>query len=219
MNFITWLEKYECVFWENIVSEVLDVYATDVKDVMLHPYMQSYEYNFDFEREFFTVMFLKRYEQMPNIGIPQITGYEIMFRGPSFFAVANKFGAKANKIYTQVLIATRKLIEITQNTNHPAHFLSWSPAEPKMAILYDKFYERFLKDKYVRIDTHTIVDRMVLEAHKDLMHPLQQQNLQNQLDLAYSQHQKNLEQAKKIQSSNAEKRRKGISVDSKPSKK
>ena len=166
MNFKDWM------IIEQLFNELGDVFTADLSNVRLTPTPLGYEYDFDVDGKRFTVYFVQQHlpgSEANNLPDVDLTGYEIIFQGPKALASTNEMGTKASKVYSQVLLATRALLDQAKTSRHPAQFLSWSPAEPKMGLIYDKFYKRFLADKFTLVKPGTVVDKGVLAAHMDSM--------------------------------------------------
>lgn len=86
--------------------------------------------------------------------------YSISFRGPAGYSSTGASGAEGSKIYSQLVLAIKKLVE-----NHEVNGFYFTPAEPGMRIVYTRFYNTFMKDDFVRVETDLYVRReLVKEA-------------------------------------------------------
>lgn len=201
MKFEDWL------FVTEVFNEISDVFSADISQVNLHRTGVGYTYDFYVDGIRYTAMFV--YDDLAGsevVNLPDVdlTGYEVMFMGPKGLSSSNQAGTSATAVYSQLLMAVRALIEQTQKTDHPAQFLRFSPAEPKMALLYNRFYQRYLSQSYKMVARNLYVDKSVLQAHMDSM-PTGAQNLlykgheQAQQDHAADLHNIKLNQKKDVQ--------------------
>lgn len=92
--------------------------------------------------------------------------FEIAFVGPNGYYTTNTAGNNAPAIYTQVLLAVKKLMA-TQVVNG----ISFAPAEPGMALVYQRFYDRFLKNDFVRINKSEAVRKTFIDKINQQLNP------------------------------------------------
>lgn len=84
--------------------------------------------------------------------------YNIDFAGPNGYRTTNTAGTSGSAIYTQVLLAIKKLMT-TQEVNG----ISFYPAEPGMALVYQRFFDRFLSNDFMRISKNEAVRKTTIE--------------------------------------------------------
>lgn len=101
--------------------------------------------------------------------------FSITFSGPSRFSTTNKAGSGASTIYTQLLLAVKKLTE-TEKVNG----LTFYPAEPGMGLVYQRFYKQYLKAEFLRVSPKEYV-------RKDYIQEILAGKSQGKKNLAYSQ--------------------------------
>jgi hypothetical protein len=86
-------------------------------------------------------------QHIPNV-------YSIAFRGPEGYSSTGASGSEGSKIYSQLVLAAKKLVE-----EHEVNGLYFTPAEPGMRIVYTRFYNTFMKDDFIRVETDLYVRR------------------------------------------------------------
>lgn len=101
-----------------------------------------------------------------NAGYPAFY-YEIYFTNPDgsmgSMALQNKYGTKATEVYNFVVIAVKKSIEKFESQNNPVNVLNYFGYDSITNIIYEKFYNQFLKDKYIRISSMTLLKKEIFE--------------------------------------------------------
>ncbi len=105
--------------------------------------------------------------------------FKIEFTGPNGFNTTGKAGSEATAIYTKVLLAIKKLMT-TQTVNG----LTFEPAEPGMALVYQRFYDRFLKNEFVRISRNEAVRKSFINQIDAKLHPSDRQAAKAKADEA-----------------------------------
>ena len=112
------------------------------------------QYNFTIGSDNFEVSFNKGSEYVSGFNIPDI--WDITFEGPSGYSTTNK-NKNATLIYKQLLLSVKKLLE-TEKVNG----VTFTPAEPAMALVYNQFYKQFLSNDFIRVQTFTLVKKEVV---------------------------------------------------------
>jgi hypothetical protein len=84
--------------------------------------------------------------------------FSVMFQGPEGYSTTGMAGTKATAIYGKLIGAVKKLID-TQDVEA----LTFTPAEPAMRIMYERFYQSFLKKEFVRVASDFYVRRDIVK--------------------------------------------------------
>lgn len=117
------------------------------------------KYNFTIDSDNFEVVFNKGSEYVSGFNIPDI--WDITFEGPRGYSTTNKH-KNATAIYKQLLLSVKKLLETEEVKG-----LSFSPAEPAMALVYNQFIKQFLSKDFIRVQTFTLVKKDVVREILD----------------------------------------------------
>lgn len=116
---------------------------------------KGYKYNFNIDGKNYIATFYRMDERqqrndgsfskiIPYIGtIPNV--FTIEFEGPDGYSLTRREGGGATKIYTQLLLGAKKLME-SENVNA----MYFSPADSAMALMYKKFYDQFLSKDFIQ---------------------------------------------------------------------
>lgn len=147
-------------FKEWLLSEMGDILARDTSNIVLTPISQGgYYYKFNHGDEWYTVMMTppnleKHHIEWPWPTFDRTNFYEIAFsRGPqNSYKLTGKAGTGANNVYTQVLLAIKKLFETTQVDG-----LYFSPADSAMSLVYRRFFQQYLSKDFMQIDSFNYV--------------------------------------------------------------
>lgn len=147
-------------FKEWLICEMGDIASRDTSTIQLKPNTDKtrYLYNFNHKGYTFEVEFnLTNAEFLRN----NIPFWQISFKGPNGYYLTGRAGFAATAIYTQVLLAIKKLFETTQ-----VNGLHFSPGEPVMRLMYDKFFKTYLSNDFMQIDINYYLRKTTL---KELM--------------------------------------------------
>lgn len=117
--------------------------------------------------------------------------FKIEFDGPNGYNTTGKAGSEATTIYTQVLLAVKKLMT-TQTVNG----ITFEPAEPGMALVYQRFYDRFLKNDFTRISPTEAVRTSYIEQINQKLNPYERLMAKRNTDAAEQDTNKYLNQVK-----------------------
>lgn len=90
-------------------------------------------------------------QQIPHV-------YTIAFRGPEGYSSTGASGTESSKIYSQLVLSIKKLVE-----DHEVNGFYFTPAEPGMRIVYTRFYNTFMKDDFVRVETDLYIRRSIVK--------------------------------------------------------
>lgn len=145
-------------FRDWLYNEIADIETRDASHVHLVPVEggQKLIYNFSANGENYTVSMTKftgtRY-QIDNL-------YSITFMGPKDYNLTGTAGTTANVIYSQVLLAIKKLLE-----SYPVNGLYFSPQQESMRIIYQRFFKQFLSKTFMQIDNSYYIKKDVLREY------------------------------------------------------
>jgi hypothetical protein len=160
MNFREFLE------YEEIFGEFTDPRAEDISQIEFEPVAPEFKktknpmfsYKFEFGGNKFWVMFEEKKLDSYMMKPFEIVGYAISFYGPQQTKSTGMAGASAGMIYKKLILAIRKWLE-----THRVDFLSFLGQEPKMDLVYDSFYTRFLQQDFIRTSANTYMKKSVLQ--------------------------------------------------------
>jgi hypothetical protein len=105
--------------------------------------------------------------------------YRIEFEGPNRYNTTGTAGTQATAIYSKMLLVIKKLMT-TQEVNG----ITFEPHEPGMALVYQRFYDRFLKNEFTRISTKQAVRTTYIEKVNANLHPDSIKNAQAKITSA-----------------------------------
>lgn len=153
---------------EEAASEAQQEYIDDCVDAARRQHggdddEEGLEYKFDMDGKDYTVAFVKIKEhEYEGQEIEDI--YSLTFEGPRGYSLTREEGGKATKIYTQLLLAAKKFLE-TQKVNG----LSFTPADPGMALVYKRFVSQFLPKDFIQVSSDTYLKKSIVrELTKDM---------------------------------------------------
>ncbi len=115
-----------------IVAEALSLSAEDVGIVELSD--DEVECRFDYKGQDFEVHMASATIQ----GVPDV--WVVTFEGPRGYGTTGKSGTASSAIYSRMLGCVKQLFDMKK-----VNGLSFSPAEPGMAVPYDLFYRTYLR--------------------------------------------------------------------------
>lgn len=116
---------------------------------------KGYKYNFNIEGKNYIATFYRVSEEdqrkdgsfskiIPYIGTIPGT-FNIEFEGPDGYSLTKREGGGATKVYTQLLLGAKKLLD-----SEKVNALYFSPADSAMALMYKKFYDQFLANDFIQ---------------------------------------------------------------------
>jgi hypothetical protein len=112
----------------------------------------GYETSFQHDGNNYSVNF-ERDKSQDYQGVEVPGFFSIVFTGPKGTSSTKMAGTAATAIYTQLMLAVKKLIEIEQ-----VNGLGFSPAEPGMGLVYQRFYRQYLQPGgFIRVDPYTYI--------------------------------------------------------------
>lgn len=152
--------------------EFEDVMAQSLDNVELKPASsinQTMRYDFTIDGENYDVVFSPT-KIFGNDGILAKNGVNILFHGPRLTLLTGK--NKAPTVYRQVFLAIRKYI---QQFNPDGLVFYGAVAEQDW--MYNRFYERYLKQKYIQINSEVYLSNDYIEKvrtiNQDLYNDIQ----------------------------------------------
>ena len=119
--------------------------------------------------------------------------YTVMFHGPRGYSTTGMAGGKATAIYAKLIAAIKKLVD-TQDVDG----LMFTPAEPAMRIMYERFYQSFLKKQFVRVEPNVYLRRDLV---KDLANDESKRTtMYNKAKYAYQNNKQQIQAAETLKS-------------------
>lgn len=163
-----------------IFFELLDDQNLD--DVRLTPTPgKAFYHHFKIDDNDYTVSFSPTSIETAHTGVITNNAYEIVFRGPKLFSTTNL--GRAPTIYAQVVKAIKKLIQTEKPEGFKFHGYDLS-----QNVMYNAFYNKYLKTLYTRIDLKQYLRNDILEQKPQLQQYLEPMiNLTNQEFNKYKQ--------------------------------
>lgn len=160
MNFREFLENQE------IFGEFTDPRAEDISHIefeLVPPEYKNtknplYWYKFEFGGIKYWVMVEERKSDSYLMKPFDLVGYAISFFGPQQTKSTGLAGTGAPIIYKKLMLAVRKWLE-----THRVDYLSFRGEEPKMDLVYDSFYNKFLQNDFIRTAPATYMKKSVLQ--------------------------------------------------------
>jgi hypothetical protein len=147
-------------------NEVIDVENLPTNQISFQRKDNRYTSSFEVDGDFFTVEFSKQGPK--SIFGEYINGhYDLVFEGPNNFSTTGK-GSKQYEIYTNVLLIIKKFFE-TKEVN----ILSFGAYEPAMALVYNRFFKKYLAQDFIQVDEETYVRKSVLKNVEKTKDPAQ----------------------------------------------
>lgn len=137
MNFRTWL-----------YNEISDIANRDTSGVHLRYLNGDYFTTFQINNQDFRVDFASTTDNVYG------KIYEISFKGPNEHSLTGTAGTTANVIYTQLLLSVKKLMETV-----PVMGFSFIPAASAMRMVYQRFFEQFLKKDFMQVGHDTYIKK------------------------------------------------------------
>lgn len=95
--------------------------------------------------------------------------YEIYFSNRSPYpssngmVLQNLYGAKATKFYNFLIIAIKKSIEDFERDGKPVNIIKYFGISPETDAIYERFFNDYLKEKYVRINDKYLMKKEIFE--------------------------------------------------------
>jgi len=142
------------------IDEIYDIMSTDVSGVQLQQVNGNYTYYFEYEDNDYYIDLRKK---SASIGGQRVPVWLVLLEGPSGMSLTGMAGMGANIIYKHLLMACKKLLEIEDVKG-----FTFTPAQPRMAPMYELFYKKFLLPEppegagYVRVTYSTYLRRDVI---------------------------------------------------------
>jgi hypothetical protein len=150
---------------EEDIDSAIDEYVSDCVDEARREWERENtssseaEVNFEVDGEEFTVSFEKGTKYLGSFTLDNV--WDITFKGPQGYSTTGK-NKNATLIYRNLLLSVKKLLE-TEEVNG----ISFSAAEPAMALVYNQFYKQFLSKDFIRVETFTFVKRSIAKEVMD----------------------------------------------------
>lgn len=144
------------------IDEIYDIMSTDVSGVELQQVGINYAYDFEYEDEVYRIDF-RRKSALVAGGTQRVPVWLVLLEGPSGMSLTGEAGMGANIIYKHLLMACKKLLEIEDVKG-----FTFTPAQPRMAPMYELFYKKFLLPEppqgagFVRVTYSTYLRRDVI---------------------------------------------------------
>ena len=125
------------------LSEVFQ--ASETSGVKFDSEGHALVHRFSVDGEDFEVILTKHTAMMPAEAgqwarVPIENTYDILFSGPDDFQLTGSAGSKVFPIYQKLLLSIKKLFEIRE-----VDAITFSAAQAKMLLPYERFYNTFLK--------------------------------------------------------------------------
>lgn len=113
--------------------------------------IDGYSGKFSFGDQNFEVSMSREEPKYRNLPVPGV--FEITFSGPDGFATTKKAGSSATIIYNHVLASVKKMVDKETAEKKEVNGFVFFPYEPGMALIYQKFYNDYLKPNgYIRVE-------------------------------------------------------------------
>lgn len=117
----------------------------------------GYESHFTHDGKPYEVSLNREKEDYQGVEIPGF--FSVVFEGPAGTSSTGTAGTAATAIYTQLLLSVKKLIEV-----ETVNGFSFSPAEPAMGLVYQRFYKQFLQPAgFIRINMNDYLKKDYLK--------------------------------------------------------
>lgn len=172
----------------------------------------EYRYSFQYDDDDYEVTFSKESAFWGGWRIENI--WEVVFEGPEGTSTTNK-GHGAATVYQHLILAVKRLLETVRVDG-----LSFIPAEPGMALVYERFYRNFLsrddlpclscpndgRQGMVRTSRSLYVRRWILEMFKSRMSPEQRADFEARIKQGEEELQANLANIRRQKSELRQKR-------------
>ncbi len=151
-------------------NEMADVTNMDTSHIRLEPGLvskdnSSYSYYFNVNNEEFKVSFRAKKSYVGTFKNAW-TVWTISFKGGGGFKLRNIMQGAATAVYTQLLLAIKKLLAIED-----VEVLHFSPYDEKMIFIYDRFFDKFLSKDFIRFDLENYFRKDVLRKALSEMEP------------------------------------------------
>ncbi len=120
----------------------------------------SYKHKFDVEGKQFTVTMTREEFELGDMTVDNV--FDILFQGPRGVQLTGMAGTAATKIYGEMLKGIKKLTEIEDVKG-----FAFVPAHPSMRLMYERFYQQFMKPKYIRVDEGHYIRADIVKLAKE----------------------------------------------------
>ena len=124
------------------------------------PEFGSYKHSFDIDGKQFTVTMTKEQFKLGDMRVDNV--FDILFEGPRGVQLTGIAGTAATKIYGEMLKGIKKLTEIEDVKG-----FAFVPAHPSMRLMYERFYQQFMKPKYIRVDEAHYIRSDIVKLAKE----------------------------------------------------
>jgi hypothetical protein len=189
--------------------EFTDVRPEEVESAQVKWNPMGATYDFKIGDILFEVIFHKEFYELTRG--EHLTGYGILLNGPAGFESTGLMGTSGQIVYKQMVVAATKLTQ-TAPADHPAEFFKWSPYEPKMQLVYNAMFHRFMKDDFVRAEVGVAINKKSLEKKLAELSPEQIADVKQTLANAGPAIKQELDQIKDYKRSEKMMARQGVPV-------
>jgi hypothetical protein len=156
-------------FKEWILNEMGDIASMDTSHIQfVNPTYGQYLYKFKYGNQNFNVIMQLQNDKL--LGIGKI--YRIDFSGPKHYDLTGTAGLGATSIYTQVLLAIKKLLESTE-----VNGLYFSPNAGAMRVIYKRFFDKYLGRDFTQVDKNNYIRKDVLRRNTASMGDEERKNI------------------------------------------
>jgi hypothetical protein len=116
--------------------------------------------------------------------------FNITFMGPKGYSLTGMSGSRSSQVYSQLLLSVKKLTEVEDVRGF--HFV---PADPAMQLIYERFYQQFMKPKYVRINKGEFIRADVLKDLRSGMSDEERKSLASKMVATHQDNKQSLQYA------------------------
>lgn len=118
----------------------------------------GYRHRFEIEGKDYTVTMEREHFTLGSLKLDNVFG--VLFEGPNGVRLTGTAGTVATRIYGEMLRGIKKLME-----TEDVQGFDFTPAHPSMRIMYERFYQQYMKPEFIRVDsTHYIRSDLVKQA-------------------------------------------------------
>lgn len=155
---------------EDAESEAMESCVEDQREIWENDEEEGYTYEFEYEGDDFRIDISK--DQRYNLNGVRlnrpVTAFNIEFEGPDSYDLTGRSGAGAVVIYSKMLSAIKKLMEIED-----VNAITFSSYHPFMIPMYDRFVKTYLGDTFTQVSKNMYLRS---DKVKEIMSTMQPQD-------------------------------------------
>ena len=151
MKFQEWLNLAEMADLKTASTEKIDFQITG----------DYYNYYFNHNGDSYKASFYRANIEYQGEIIPDV--FDLSLKGPNQYGVTRTSGTSGSIVYSNLLLAVKKLIEIVA-----VNGFQFKGSVGSMDLVYDRFYKTFLKEDFIRVTPDLYLNKSYLkEKFKD----------------------------------------------------